>query len=210
MSEHHKLWREICEKFFCENPDPQSQRMMDYYMDVLQNGRCDAKVKESPVVVAMFDAMTSTSISEFEKIKNEVRQHYHQNASKQRQIALRDTIQSFVKTSEDEDFQSPNLEDVKNFARTYGEARGCQPFVYGLCEFLHMQIGKSKIYYWECNDAAITDTEVKCFASDAAKLMRYAQVKPKCVERRYETMAYEWKTQGFNHSKGSQHLSEYS
>ena len=86
---------------------------------------------------------------------------------------------AMFKTSEDEDFQSPNLEDVEKFARTYGEARGCQPFVYGLCEFLRVQIGKSKIYYWECNDAAITDTGVKCFASDAAKLMcATLQVKP--------------------------------
>jgi hypothetical protein len=149
--------------------------MMDYYMDVLQDGRCDAKVKESGRVVAMFDSMTSTSISEFEKIKNDVRRRYHQNASIQRQNSLRDRIieyKSFVKkTSENEDFQSPNLEDVKIFATIYGEARGCQPFVYGLCEFLRMQLGKSKIYYWECNDAAITDTGVKCFASDAAKLM---------------------------------------
>ena len=163
-----KLWREYCEKFFCENPDPKSRRIMDCYMIMLQTGRCD--VKEDERVVAMFAAM-SKSISEFERIKNEVRHRYHQNASKKREHTLKETIRSFVKASEDEDFELPNLQDVKTFSSNYGQARGCQPFVYGLCEFLRMQIGKSQVYYWDCNDVALTDTGVDNFASDAARLM---------------------------------------
>jgi hypothetical protein len=165
--EAKRVWKEACEKFFCEIPDPTSRRMMDFYLGVLKDGGWDGEFEsedERKLVKFMIEAT-----SEFEKIKNEVRKRYHENASKQRNDALKAIIKSF--TMDEEDFESPNLKNVSTFVSNYMRERGSRPFLYGLYEFLLMQIGKPQICYWDCNDAALTDTGVKNFPSDAARLM---------------------------------------